>query len=160
MTDSCEIQSSVGDWLKTIEMKKFVEHGMFLQMKTHLSYVTIGGNDTQPLRKRSHFKQALSPWQRLHQEAGGEQIEPLFIWSTNNGDRHRVPLLFAGNGKILGSLPKNSKKVKKDETSRGLWLIGANRYLQNFGENLTRMAFTISFYFVTDRSFTADGGLL
>ena len=37
---------------------------------------------------------------------------------------------------------------------------GATRCLQNFGENLRRMAFTNSFYFVTDRSFTADGGLL
>ena len=33
------------------------------------------GNDTQPLRKRSDFKQALSTLERLHQEAGGEQIE-------------------------------------------------------------------------------------
>ena len=29
-----------------------------------------------------------------------------------------------------------------------------------FGENLRRMNFTSSFYFVTDWSFTADGGLL
>ena len=34
MTDSCEMTFSVDEWLKTIEMKKFVEHGMFLQMKT------------------------------------------------------------------------------------------------------------------------------
>ena len=33
MTDSCEIISSVGERLKTVEMKKFVVHGTFLQMK-------------------------------------------------------------------------------------------------------------------------------
>ena len=55
-----------------------------------------------------------------------------------------------------GGLPENSKKVNK----RGLFSIGATRYSQYFGENLRRMAFTDSFYFVTDRSFTADVGLL
>ena len=30
------------------------------------------GNDTQPLRKHSDFKQALSTLKRLHQEAGGD----------------------------------------------------------------------------------------
>ena len=33
MTDSYEIMNSVSDWLNTIEMKKFVDDGMFLQMK-------------------------------------------------------------------------------------------------------------------------------
>ena len=36
MTDSCEIMFSVDEWLKTVEMKKFVVHGMFLQMKITL----------------------------------------------------------------------------------------------------------------------------
>ena len=36
----------------------------------------------------------------------------------------------------------------------------ATRCLQNFGKTLRRMAFMNSFYFVTDRPFTADGGLL
>ena len=36
----------------------------------------------------------------------------------------------------------------------------ATRCLQNFGENLRQMAFKNSFYFVTDSSFLADGGLL
>ena len=38
------------------------------------------GNDTQPLRKRSDFKQALSTLKRLHQEAGGDQLEPIPYW--------------------------------------------------------------------------------
>ena len=37
-------------------------------------------NDTQPSRKRSDFQQALSTLKRLHQEAGGEQIEPVSYW--------------------------------------------------------------------------------
>ena len=38
------------------------------------------GNDIQPLRKRSVFKQALSTLKRLHQEAGGDQLEPIPNW--------------------------------------------------------------------------------
>ena len=38
------------------------------------------GNDSQPLRKRSEFKQALSTLKRLHQEAGGDQLEPILHW--------------------------------------------------------------------------------
>ena len=38
------------------------------------------GNDTLPLRKRFDFKQALSTLNRLHREAGGEQIEPIPYW--------------------------------------------------------------------------------
>ena len=40
------------------------------------------GNDTQPLRKRSDFKQALSTLERLHQEAGGEQNELIPCWKN------------------------------------------------------------------------------
>ena len=38
------------------------------------------GNDTQPVRKRSDFKQALSTLNRLHQEAGGQQLKPMPYW--------------------------------------------------------------------------------
>ena len=40
------------------------------------------GNDTQPVRKRSEFKQALSTLKRLHQEAGGDQLEPIPHWEV------------------------------------------------------------------------------
>ena len=83
-------------------------------------HLNKSGDDTQPLRKRSDFKQALSTLKGLHQEAGGEQIEPVLTGSTNNGDRHRVLPLPGGNGKIPGGLPQNSKKVKRDEASKGL----------------------------------------
>ena len=52
-----------------------------------------------------------------------------------------------GNGENPGGLPKNSQKVKKEEASKGLWSTRATRCLQNFGENLRRMAFKNSFYF-------------
>ena len=71
-----------------------------------------------------------------------------------------VRLLHGGNGKTLGGLPKNSKKIEKEVASKGLRSDGATRCLHNFGENLRQMAFKNSFFFLTDGSFTADGGLL
>ena len=38
------------------------------------------GNNTQPVRKRSDFNQALSTLNRLHQEAGGQQLRPMPFW--------------------------------------------------------------------------------
>ena len=38
-------------------------------------HLNKSGPDTLPLRKRSDFKQALSTLERLHQEAGEEQLE-------------------------------------------------------------------------------------
>ena len=45
MTDSYEIMNSVSEWLNIIEMKKFVDDGMFLQMKIIL---TICQKNTLP----------------------------------------------------------------------------------------------------------------
>ena len=52
------------------------------------------------------------------------------------------------------------RKSMKEDACKGLRSNGATRCLQIFGENLRRMAFTNLFYFVANRSFTADGGLL
>ena len=52
---------------------------------------------------------------RLHQEAGGDPTG-----STKNSNRHRVLLPPGGNGENPGGLPENSKKVKKEEASKGL----------------------------------------
>ena len=38
------------------------------------------GNNTQPVRKRSDFNQALSTLNCLHQEAGGQQLRPMPHW--------------------------------------------------------------------------------
>ena len=43
-------------------------------------HLNKSGNDTQPVRKRSDFNQALSTLKRLHQEAGGHQLEPIPDW--------------------------------------------------------------------------------
>ena len=43
-------------------------------------HLNKSGDDTLPLRKRSDFKQAFSSLERLHQEAGREQIEPIPYW--------------------------------------------------------------------------------
>ena len=115
------------------------------------------------MRKRSDFNHALSAVNRLHQEeAGGRQLRPhaILTGSTSNGNRHRVLLPHGGNGLNPDGLLKNSKSVKKRGCIKGLRSNGATRCLQIFDENLRRMAFTNSFYFVTDGSFTADGGLL
>ena len=47
------------------------------------------GNDTQTLRKRSDFKQALSTLKRLHQEAGGDQLEPIPYWKYKTWTGHK-----------------------------------------------------------------------
>ena len=78
------------------------------------------GNDTQPFRNV-----LISNKRCLHKSVYTKRWEenkssPFLPGSTNNGDRHRVPPLPDGNGKILGGLLKNSKKVKKDEASKGL----------------------------------------
>ena len=109
------------------------------------------GNDTQPLRKRSDFKQALSSQTFYTKKLEDNNSGPYPTGNTRNGDQHRVLPPPGGNGENPGGLPKNSKKVKKEGASKGLRSIGAT---------LRRMAFMRSLYFVTARSFTADGGLL
>ena len=63
------------------------DHTCHVSEAEYFHYRTIGGslsislaNDTQPVRKRSDFKQALSTLKRLHQEAGGDQLEPIPCW--------------------------------------------------------------------------------
>ena len=61
--------------------------------------------------------------------------------------------------RILVVFLRIQRKSRKEDASKGLLSNGATRCLQNFVENLRRMAFMNSSYFVTDRSFTDDGGL-
>ena len=75
-------------------------------------------SDTLPLRKRSDFKQALSTLKRYTKKLEETKSSPFLTGSINNGDRHRVLLLPGGNGKNPGELPKNSKKIKKEEASK------------------------------------------
>ena len=62
--------------------------------------------------------------------------------------------------RILVVFLRIQRKSMKEDASKGLRSNGATRCLQNFGKNLRQMAFMNSLCFVTDRSFTADGGLL
>ena len=95
MTDSNEIMSSVFEWLYIIEMKKFVDDGMLLQIKitliiwqnkntfttrTNGSFIETSQVLTLPLRHRSDFMQALSTLQRLQQEAGEEPHVPIYTY--------------------------------------------------------------------------------
>ena len=115
------------------------------------------GNDTQPVRKRSDFNQALSTLNRLHQEAGGQQTRAHTLLEVQ-GMETGIEFLLAME-RILVVFLRIQRKSKK-AASKGLRSNGATRCLQNFGDNLRRMAFMSSIYFVTERSFTADGGLL
>ena len=94
--DSCEIMFSVNGWSKTVEMKMFVVNGTILQEQDftyrmsepeYFYYrqnwwisLNKSGSNTQPVRKRSDFNQALSTLNRLHREAGGQQLWPMPYW--------------------------------------------------------------------------------
>ena len=92
--------------------------------------------DQGPLRKRSDFNEALSAVNRLHQEAGGQQLRPMPYWNykqTNNGSRHRVLPLPGGTGKIPGGLPKNSKKVDERGCMQRFMIERSNPLCSIFG---------------------------
>ena len=172
MIVSCEIIFSVNGCSKTVEMKKFVVHGTFLQKKitptecqNQNTFTTgkIGGSlSISQETLQNQWENVLTSTKRcLHWTVYTEKLEddnssPFLTGSTNNRDQHRVLPPPGGNGANAGGLPKNSKKVKKvdyDRTDRRV-------VYRSLAKTLRQMAFTNSFYFVTDRSFTADGGLL
>ena len=96
MIVSCEITFFVNVCSNMIEMKMFVVNGTILQNKISLIecqnqnifitdknwWISLNksGDTGGPLRKRSDFNQALSTLNRLHQEAGGQQLRPMPYW--------------------------------------------------------------------------------
>ena len=129
MTDSNEIMSSVFEWLNIIEMKKFADDGMFLQLK--ITLVTCQKKNTSTTRTnggsipisrvltpyhweivRISSKRCL-PWNAFYKKLEKNHTCLLIPTSTNNGSWHRVRLLHGGIGKILGGLLK-IQKVKKE----------------------------------------------
>ena len=56
------------------------ESAYFYNKNNWWIYLNKSGNDTQPLRKRSDFNQALSTLNCLHQEARGQQLRPMPYW--------------------------------------------------------------------------------
>ena len=119
------------------------------------------GNDTQPVRKLSDFNQAVSTLNRIHQEAGGQQLGPIPHWKRK-GWKTGIEFFFlqVAMERILVVFLRIQRNVKKEVASKGLRSNGATRCFLNFGENLRQITFKNSFYFVTDKSFTADGGPL
>ena len=108
--------------------------------------------------KRSDFNQAFSTLKPLTPRSWRTNNSgPYPTGNTRNGDRHRVLPAMA---RILVVFLRIQRKVKKEVASKGLRSKSATRCWQNFGSYLRQMAFKNLFYFVTDRSFTADGGLV
>ena len=64
-------------------------------------HLNKSGSDTLPLRRRSDFKQALSTLERLHQEAGEEQLAP----TPYNGSQ--FVLYMVGMARLLVVFLKN-----------------------------------------------------
>ena len=172
MTDSHEIMNSVFEWLNIIEMKKFLDDGMLLRMKITLtiwhnkntSIARTNGGFIQiskvprvcPLRQRSDFRQALSALQRL-QQAGEEPHVPIYSFQHKQWQLAQSSSSTWWNWQGTCSL-LTIQKVKK-EVSQVLNKRG-NPLFTELWRKLSKMAFKSSIYFVTDGSFTADGGLL
>ena len=174
MTDSYEIMNSVSEWLNIIEMKKFVDDGMFLQMKitliiclkknTSTSRTNGGSISRSRVLTPYHWENVLIsskhclPWNVYTKKLEKNHSCPFIPTSTNNG-RHRVRPLHGGNGKIPGCLLKKNSESQ----GRGKQSLGNERgdpSLTSIWRKPQKMAFKNSSYSVTDRSFTADGGLL
>ena len=175
MADSC-VMFSVNGWYKTIEMKKLVVHGTFLQNKMtttecqNQNTVTtgkIGGSfsTSQEMTPNGWENVLMSNKRCLHKHVYTKKSENNnsgghSTGSISDGDQHRLLPPPGGNGKNPGGLPKDSSEINKEAANKGLLSNGATRCLQNFGGIVRRMAFKNSFHFISDRSFTADGGLL
>ena len=119
------------------------------------------GNDTQPLRKRSDFKQALSTLKRLHQEAGGDQLEPYYLLEVQTMETSiEFSLHLVAMARILVVFLRIHRKSRRKRQAKACDRSGQpvvyRTLTKTSGEWLSR----VHFYFVTARSFTADGGLL
>ena len=173
LTDPYEIMNSVSEWLNIIEMKKFVDDGMFLQMKITLiicqkkntSITTTNGGFIQISKVLipCHWEIVLIsskrclPWNDYNKKQEKNHTCLLTLTSTNNGSWHRVHLLHGGIGKFLGGL-LTVQKVKK-EVSQVL-SERCDPLLKVFRREPSKMAFKSSIYFAADGSFTAGVGLL
>ena len=96
MIVSCEIMISVNVCMKMIKINMFVlickilqnkispiecqNQNTFIAGKIGGSLSNKSGSNTEPVRKRSDFNQALSTLNRLHREAGGQQLRPMPDW--------------------------------------------------------------------------------
>ena len=116
------------------------------------------GSDTLPLRKRSDFKQALSTLERLHQEAGEEQFVRAHSWKNKQWPSASSSSSTWWKWQHSWWSSKNSESQGRDKQS-----LGNERgepLLTLLWRKPPKMAIKNSIYFVTERSFTADGSLL
>ena len=165
MIVSCEILIFVNPCSNMIEMKMFVLNGTILQNKispmecqNQNIFITdkIGGSLSVSLETLDHWENVLTSTKRCP--------GPCHTGSTSNGNHHGVLPPFGGNRVDPRGLPKNSKKVNQrgcmqrfmiercNPLSTDLWVKPQTNGLHEF--------IFIVLYFVADRSFTADGGLL
>ena len=75
---------------------------------------------TYHMSEEEYFHYRQNWWISLEETNSFTPRSPYPSGSTNNGDWHRVLPPPCGNGKNPGGLPQNSKKVKKEEASKGL----------------------------------------
>ena len=175
MTDSYEIMFSLYEWLKTIEMKKFVEDGMFLQMK--ITLVICQKKNTSTTRTNGgsisismaltpyHWENVLIsskrclPWNVYTKKLEENKSSPFITGRTNNGSRHRVRPLPGGNGKTPGGLPKKNHRKSRKRQVKSFERSGLPVVYSTLAK-ISEDGFLEFILFCTDRSFTADDGLL
>ena len=173
MTDSYKIKNSVFEWSKTIEMKKFVDDGMLLQMKIPL---TIWQHkNTSTTRTNGGFIQIskvlipchwgivlisskhLSTLQRLQQEAGEEPHLPIYSYKPKQRElaQSSSSTWWNWQGSWWSSCKSGSQEGGEPSLEWTVWPV-----TKSIWQNSSKLAFTNSIYFVTVGSFTADVGLL
>ena len=116
------------------------------------------GSNTLPLRNRSDFKRELSTLERLHQEAGEEPYVPTYSY------KHKQWQLAQSSSSTWWNWQDSWWSSQNSESQEG----GDPSIENERGDPLLivlwrkppKMAFQNSIHFVTDGSFTADGGLL
>ena len=113
------------------------------------------GSNTLPLRNRSDFKQALSTLERLQQEAGEEPYVPCYSYKHKQWEAQSSSSTWwnwqdswwsSYNSESQGG----GKQSLENERWHPLFIV--------LWRKPPKMAFKNSIHFVTDGSFTADGG--
>ena len=148
LTDSYDIMNSVFEWLNIIEMKNFVDDGMFLSMKitlficqnqnicttrTNEDFIQIS-KDLTPY----HWEMVLISskrclfWNDCKEKHEKNNMCLLTSTSINNGSRHWVRLLRDGNDKALGGFPIMSNVKKEMHQVLSEWTTRCLQYLTSF----------------------------
>ena len=159
---------SVIGFLKTIEMKRF----FFLKKSD--DFVEQDFTNRMAESEYCHYRQLVDLFQKsgtigrmrdlsdfndaLTRE---RQLRPVPFWKYQewHPSSSSSSIWWQWSGSWWSFLRVHSKSTKKG-ACKGLRSNGATRWKQIFDENLRRIDFKISFYFVTDRPFTVDCCLL